>query len=140
MIRRRGKFTLTRSCSLRHRRRKSHNPSTAAFSAGSEDSSPQSFARAGILLVRARVLPQVELPTTFRQERAMTAATPGPSGPNLFSMFSSKGDGLYRTRPEAFAFSLIGQVVILGLLVYFMSVAIHDGPKIGDSLPKIQDL
>jgi periplasmic protein TonB len=70
----------------------------------------------------------------------MTAATPGPSGPNLFSMFSSRGDGLYRTRREAFAFSLIGQVVILGLLVYFMSVAIHDGPKIGDRLPKIQDL
>ena len=43
----------------------------------------------------------------------MTAATPGPSGPNLFSMFSSNGDGLYRTRREAFVFSLVGQIVYL---------------------------
>ena len=45
----------------------------------------------------------------------MTAATPGPSGPNLFSfsMFSGKGDGLYRARREAFVLSLVGQAVIV---------------------------
>lgn len=70
----------------------------------------------------------------------MTAATPGPSGPNIFSMFSGEGGGLYRMRREAFVFSLLGQIALLGLLVYFMSVLIPDSTRIGDRLPKIQDL
>jgi len=72
----------------------------------------------------------------------MTTASPGPSGPNLFSfsMFSSKGDGseLYRTRREAFVLSLVGQALIVGLLVHF--VVSRDGRKIGEALPKVQDL
>ncbi len=70
----------------------------------------------------------------------MTAATPGSSGPNLFSMFSGDGDGIYRARREAFALSLLGQAVIVALLVYFLSIVIRDGPKIGETLPKMQDL
>ena len=51
----------------------------------------------------------------------MTAATPGPSGQNIFSMFSSEGHALYRARGETFVCSLLGQAVILGLLVYLTS-------------------
>jgi len=70
----------------------------------------------------------------------MTAATPGPQGPDIFSMFSHKGDGLYRIRREAFVFSLLGQTLVVGVLVYLMSIVIHHGPEIGQSLPKIEDL
>jgi len=69
----------------------------------------------------------------------MTAATPGPSGPNLFSMFSGEGDGMYRARREAFAVSLLGQAVLVALLVYFLSIVIR-GPNIGEALPRMQDL
>lgn len=69
----------------------------------------------------------------------MTAATPGPSGPNLFSMFSGEGDGMYRARREAFAVSLLGQAVLVALLVYFLSMVIR-GPNIGETLPRMQDL
>lgn len=70
----------------------------------------------------------------------MTAATPGPQGHEIFTMFSREGDGMYRTRREAFFFSLLGQTLIVGVLVYLMSIAIHNGPRIGESLPKIADL
>jgi hypothetical protein len=53
----------------------------------------------------------------------MTAATPGPSGPNIFSMFSPE-NRLYRAKREAFVFSLAGQAAILGLLIYFTSSVI----------------
>lgn len=56
----------------------------------------------------------------------MTAATPGPSGPNLFSMFSGERDGSYRTHSEAFVLSILGQTLIVGLLVYFLSGFIPD--------------
>jgi len=68
----------------------------------------------------------------------MTAATPGPSGPNIFSMFSSE-NGLYRTKREAFVFSLAGQAAIVGLLIYFTTIGIGTPITIGD-LHKIKEL
>jgi hypothetical protein len=61
----------------------------------------------------------------------MTAATPGPSGPNIFSMFSSES-GLYRTKREAFVFSLAGQAAILGLLIYFATSGVGTPITISD--------
>jgi periplasmic protein TonB len=61
----------------------------------------------------------------------MTAATPGPSGPNIFSMFSPE-NRLYRAKREAFVFSLAGQAAILGLLIYFTSSVIGTPLAISD--------
>ena len=69
----------------------------------------------------------------------MTAATPGPSGPNIFSMFSSEGHDLYRTKRESFIFSMLGQAAILGLLIYFTSCVIS-APEISRNLPHLKDL
>lgn len=70
----------------------------------------------------------------------MNAATDGPSGPSLFSMFSGQGDGLYRAKSETFVFSLLGQAVIVGLLVYFTSCVIRSTPEITRQFPKINEL
>ena len=70
----------------------------------------------------------------------MTAAISGSSGPNLFSMFSGEGNGLYRTRREAFVFSLLGQALILGLLIYFTSCVIRNPPATGLRLLRMDDL
>jgi periplasmic protein TonB len=58
----------------------------------------------------------------------MTAATSGPSGPNLFSMFSGERNGLYRVRHESFVLSLLIQAAILGLLTYFTCCVIGGEP------------
>lgn len=69
----------------------------------------------------------------------MTAATAGPSGPNLFTMFSGEKGGLYQTRRETFAASLLGQAAVLGLIIYFTScVIIHHPPLIGE-IPKLKE-
>jgi periplasmic protein TonB len=73
----------------------------------------------------------------------MTATTAGPSGPSLFSTFTNKHDHLYGQRREAFVFSLIGQALVLGILIYLTSrviqtttnVDVH--PLTGDVLPII---
>jgi TonB family protein len=70
----------------------------------------------------------------------MTAATSSPSGPNLFSMFSGQSNQLYRARREAFAFSLVGQALLIGLLVYFTSCVIRNPPGARLRLPKLEDL
>jgi periplasmic protein TonB len=70
----------------------------------------------------------------------MTAATPGPSGQNIFSMFSGEGNGLYRTKRETFVFSLLGQAVILFLLVYFTSCVIRGTPPLAGKLPRLNEL
>jgi TonB family protein len=70
----------------------------------------------------------------------MTAATSGPSA-NLFSTFSGEGNGLYRTRCEAFAFSLLGQALIVGLLTYFTSCVIQSPPPgVRLKFPNLDDL
>lgn len=61
----------------------------------------------------------------------MTAATPGPSGPNIFSIFSSE-NGLYRAKREAFVFSLAGQAAILAVLIYLTSRVISPPMTISD--------
>src|SRR5882757_8591517 len=71
------------------------------------------------------------LATLRPQERAMTAATPGPSGPNIFTMFSSES-GLYRAKREAFVFSLAGQAAILAVLIYLTSRVISPPITIRD--------
>jgi periplasmic protein TonB len=60
----------------------------------------------------------------------MTAATSGPSGPNLFSMFSGERNGTYRVRREPFVFSLLIQAAVLGLLTYFTCCVIGGEPPI----------
>ena len=67
----------------------------------------------------------------------MTAASPGP-GPNIFSMLSGENDGLYRARRETFVFSLLGQAVVLGLLIYFTSCVMRT-PGIVDKIPNLHD-
>ena len=67
----------------------------------------------------------------------MTAASPEP---NIFSILSGENDGLYRTRREAFVFSLLGQAAILGLLVYFTSCVIRGTPEIARQIPKFTEL
>jgi TonB family protein len=60
------------------------------------------------------------------KERAMTAASPGSSGQNLFVSFSSEGYGLYRARREAFVFSLLGQALVVGLILCFTRIVTPD--------------
>jgi hypothetical protein len=64
----------------------------------------------------------------------MTATTPGPSGPNIFSLTSAEVGGAYRVRKESFAFSLVGQALVVGILIYFTSCVIRTTPGI-DKLP-----
>ena len=70
----------------------------------------------------------------------MTAATAGPSGPNLFSMFSGERDGSYRARRETLLLSMFGQAVIIGLVIYFTSYVIRNTPGITNQLPKFKEL
>lgn len=70
----------------------------------------------------------------------MTAATPGPSGQNIFSMFSGEGHALYRAKRETFVVSLVGQAAILGLLIYFTSCVIVGAPPLVGKLPPLSEL
>jgi protein TonB len=74
------------------------------------------------------------------RERAMTAATPGPSGPNIFSMFSGETNGLYRTKRETFVLSVLGQAAILGLIILLTRVAIVGTPPLVTKLPPLDEL
>jgi periplasmic protein TonB len=69
----------------------------------------------------------------------MTAATSGPSGPNLFSMFSGERDGLYRTKSESFIFSLVGQAVMLAIVIYFTRCVLVNAPEIAQNLPQFNE-
>ncbi len=68
----------------------------------------------------------------------MTAAPAGPK--QLFSTVSGQADGMYRSRHEAFLFSLLGQALILGLLTYFTCCLIGGPPRIIGPLTKFRDL
>jgi len=73
----------------------------------------------------------------------MTAATAGPSGPNLFSVFSPNRDSFAHGNRETFLLSLLGQAGVLGVLIYFTSCVIHIPPNVtarsplADALPLI---
>lgn len=69
----------------------------------------------------------------------MTAASPGPD-PNIFSIFSPQNDSAYRARRDTFAFSLLGQAAIVGILIYFTSCVIRDVPNIAGQLPRFSEL
>jgi protein TonB len=69
----------------------------------------------------------------------MTAASPGP-GPNIFSMLSGEHDGLNRARRETLVFSMIGQALIVGLLIYFTSYVIQHPPEFVKQLPNLNEL
>lgn len=69
----------------------------------------------------------------------MTAASHGPE-PNISSILSPDGNGLYRTRREPFIFSLLGQGAIVGLLIYFLNCVISHPPDVGARLPHLKDL
>ncbi len=60
----------------------------------------------------------------------MTAATAGPSGPNLFSTFSLRENGFRHTHRETFLFSLLGQVAILAIIIFLTTrvIVINNGP------------
>ena len=60
----------------------------------------------------------------------MTAATAGPSGPQLFSMFSGERKSLYGANRETFALSLLGHAAILALLIYLTSCIIQSRPEV----------
>jgi periplasmic protein TonB len=70
----------------------------------------------------------------------MTAAPAGSPDPNLFSMFSADRHSPYRTRSEAFVFSLVGQALVVGLVIYLASCVIRDQPKIVAKFPSLGDL
>jgi periplasmic protein TonB len=57
----------------------------------------------------------------------MTAAT-RDLGPNFFSTISIYSSNSYRTRPEAFAFSVLGQAAVLAMVIYFTSCVIRTPP------------
>lgn len=63
-----------------------------------------------------------------------------PEGPQLFSVVSSQSGRLYRTRAEAFLFSLLGQVLILGLLTFATCCVIGTPPGIAVLPPRFDDL
>jgi TonB family protein len=58
----------------------------------------------------------------------MTLATPDRSGRGMVSIFSSDIDGFCPAKREAFAFSLIGQLVLLAILVLLTSIAVRYPP------------
>jgi periplasmic protein TonB len=68
----------------------------------------------------------------------MTAAPAGPT--QLFSTLSGQADRMYRTRHEAFLFSLLGQALILGLLTYFTCCLIGGPPRVIAPIAKFRDL
>jgi len=68
----------------------------------------------------------------------MTARPAGPT--QLFSTFSGQADAIYRTRHEAFLFSLLGQALILGLLTYFTCCLIGSPPRVAGPIAKFRDL
>jgi len=68
----------------------------------------------------------------------MTAATPGPSGPNFVSMFTGQQD-MYRVRREPFVLSLLGQAAVLGLFIYLGSCVIKNNPGIERRFPGLND-
>jgi hypothetical protein len=55
----------------------------------------------------------------------MTAAS---RGPDLFSIFSESNDLLYRTRPEPFLYSVLGQAAILLIITYFTGCIVAHPP------------
>jgi periplasmic protein TonB len=69
----------------------------------------------------------------------MTAVSPDPRT-NIFSILSGERDGLYRVRRETFFFSMLGQAAIVGLLIYFTTFVIRDGPEIARQVPKFDEI
>jgi protein TonB len=59
----------------------------------------------------------------------MTASLPEPPGSTLFSMFSAEGNGLYRTKREAFVLSLLGQALVVVLVAWF-ATSVFPGPRL----------
>jgi periplasmic protein TonB len=76
------------------------------------------------------------------QARSTSVRLSGAEATPLFSLFSQQSAGLYRSRREAFLFSLAGQALILALLTYF-TCCVLEGPKLlvqirkPDALPLI---
>ena len=71
----------------------------------------------------------------------MTATAPESSGTNLFLTFSSEGYGLYRTRREAFVFSLLGQALVVGLILYCTCFVVQNpGRTVGQMSREIKSL
>lgn len=68
----------------------------------------------------------------------MTTASPGP-GLNLFSSVSNGGN-FYRTRKDAFVYSLLGQAAILAAIVYFSSCVIRNSPDLVRRVPRLDEL
>jgi periplasmic protein TonB len=65
----------------------------------------------------------------------MTPCASGSHDPNLFSLFSPNTKIPYRTRREAFVFSMLGQGIALALIVYFTSYVIRTPPGVSVKIP-----
>jgi len=70
----------------------------------------------------------------------MTAVSPRPTGSNVFFLASAESAGSYRVRKESFAFSLLGQAAIVGIVIYFTSCVIRSGPTITRQFPDLNRL
>jgi periplasmic protein TonB len=69
----------------------------------------------------------------------MTAVTPGPSGPDIFSTLSDGSRGPDRVRGEAFVLSLLAQGLLVGLLTCY-AVHVLPSPQIPASISHFNDL
>src|SRR6266536_2079648 len=71
----------------------------------------------------------------------MTSASAGPDPHLLFlSALSGERDTSFRTRREAFLFSMLGQAAVMALIVYFSSCVIRNAPEITRKLPNLNAL
>jgi protein TonB len=69
----------------------------------------------------------------------MTASSPGPSGQNIFSMFSGEGNA-GRDKRETFLLSMLGQTVMLALIIYFTRTLVGGAPPIVAKFPPLDEL
>jgi periplasmic protein TonB len=71
--------------------------------------------------------------------------TPAPAGSSsgpapLFSMFSGQSKESYRSRREAFVFSLAGQALVLALLTYFTCCVLEGPPRFSGRMIRADEL
>jgi protein TonB len=70
----------------------------------------------------------------------MAAATAGPSGTNIFSIFSGEADSLYRFNRGTFACSILGQALVVGLLLCCTTFIARDSSRILRQVPVIKSI
>jgi hypothetical protein len=66
----------------------------------------------------------------------MTAAAPRASDTNLFFTFSNRAHTLYRPRRQTFVFSLLGQALVVGLILYCTCFVARDPARVVRQMSK----